>query len=85
VDDEDFEHLGKDEVLARIAAADGASAPLTMTTSEPADAARPDVRHAREPVDRNDAPPSASTPVLGGGVGTMGRPGEQQPTRHPRP
>jgi hypothetical protein len=36
VDDEDFEHLGKDEVLARIAAADGASAPLTMTTSDPA-------------------------------------------------
>lgn len=36
VDDSDFLHLGKYEALARIATGSGVSAPVTMTTNEPA-------------------------------------------------
>jgi uncharacterized protein DUF87 len=36
VTDKDFMHLGKYEVLARVATGDGVSSPLTMTTMEPA-------------------------------------------------
>lgn len=36
VDENDFTHLGKYEAIARVATGDGVSAPLTMTTIEPA-------------------------------------------------